>query len=416
MPTHDFNRTLAIECANTFSSVTDLGCSVSTVDGELIYTNSLSVTSCQMCTIGGLSYATCEKTQQYSLGEAARFGGKYIYFCPMGFTCFTSPVIAMNKAVAQMTVGPFLMVDRQEYIDIDLGEIIKSPKEKMPMILEYLQKIPYVAPKKVESLATMLFMITSFLNDISEANKLLERKKSNDIQQNISSYIHSLKGFESMPAYPFDVENKLLDALAKADKTSAQKNLNELFGYIFFSTGNDLTVIKSRVYELLVLISRTSIRNGADPEHCLMLTHEYLQIIPSLHTPDELASWLSVVLNKFMSQLFDFVNIKHTNTIYSAVRYMQTNFYEKITLEQMAKKVFLSPSYFSRVFKKEIGQSFNTFLNALRIKKSKELLLYSDLKLIDIALAVGIDDQSYFTKLFKKEVGTTPFKFRALGK
>ncbi len=408
----DFDFALATECANTFSEVTGLGCSVARANGNLVYACGLSVTACQMCTFAGLSFAVCGKTQQYSLGESTRFGGKYIYFCPMGLTCFTSPIVTMGEAVAQMTVGPFLMVDKQDYIDIDLQEIAKIQQERISDILDYLQEIPQIVPEKVESLATMLFMMVAFLNDVSEANKLIERRQAGHIQQNIATYIHQLKGLETTPPYPFDIENKLLDALAKADRPHAQKHLNELFGYIFFSTGNDLTVTKSRVYELLVLISRTAIRNGADPEHCLHLTHEYLQSIPKLHTLDALASWLSVVLNEFMSHLFEFVNIKHSNTIYSAVRYMQTHFEKKITLEQMARRVFLSPSYFSRVFKQELGRSFSVYLNMLRIKKSKELLLGTNLKLIDIALAVGFEDQSYFTKIFKKEVGTTPLQFR----
>ncbi len=412
MPSTDFDLTLAMECADVFCGVTGLGCSVSTAEGHFVYERGLSSTSCRMCTLAGADGGVCSKTKLYSLGEAARFGGKYIYFCPLGFTCFTSPIITMGETVAQMTVGPFLMVDRQDYIDIDLMEIRRPPPEILPTLLDYLQNIPQLPPEKVESLASMLFMMVAFLNDVSEANKLMERRQSGEIQQNIADYIHQLKGLNEAPPYPFDTENRLLEALAKADRPSAQKHLNELFGYIFFATGNDLNTTKSRVYELLVLISRTAIKNGAAPELCLRLTHEYLQVIPHLASLDSLAAWLSSVLNEFMNHLFEFVSIKHANVIHSAIQYMQTHFEEKITLEQMAQRVFLSPTYFSRVFKQEIGQPFSVFLNSLRIKKSKELLLDTDLKLIDIALAVGFEDQSYFTKLFKRETGITPLKFR----
>lgn len=74
--------------------------------------------------------------------------------------------------------------------------------------------------------------------------------------------------------------------------------------------------------------------------------------------------------------------------------------------------VYLSPAYFSRVFKKEMGTTFNSFLNEVRIEKSKSLLRNNDLKMVDIALRVGFESQSYFTKVFKKLTGVSPLQYR----
>ena len=74
--------------------------------------------------------------------------------------------------------------------------------------------------------------------------------------------------------------------------------------------------------------------------------------------------------------------------------------------------VYLSPAYFSRVFKKEMGVTFNSFLNEVRIEKSKSLLRNNDLKMVDIALMVGFESQSYFTKVFKKITGISPLQYR----
>ena len=74
--------------------------------------------------------------------------------------------------------------------------------------------------------------------------------------------------------------------------------------------------------------------------------------------------------------------------------------------------VYLSPAYFSRIFKKETGATFNSFLNEVRIEKSKALLRNNDLKMVDIALMVGFESQSYFTKVFKKITGISPLQYR----
>lgn len=77
----------------------------------------------------------------------------------------------------------------------------------------------------------------------------------------------------------------------------------------------------------------------------------------------------------------------------------------------MANHVYLSPSYFSKVFSKEMGVSFNTWLGNLRIEKSKRLLL-ENIRLADIAAMVGFEDQSYFSKVFKKATGVSPNRYR----
>ncbi|MGL5513630.1 MAG: helix-turn-helix domain-containing protein, partial [Sporomusa sp.] len=81
----------------------------------------------------------------------------------------------------------------------------------------------------------------------------------------------------------------------------------------------------------------------------------------------------------------------------------------------ISQEVHLSPSYFSKIFKKETGHNFNTYLNMLRIEKSKKLLLYDNLKLISIASLVGFEDQSYFTKVFKRVTGVSPHQYRKYG-
>ena len=90
--------------------------------------------------------------------------------------------------------------------------------------------------------------------------------------------------YKRQTSYPFDVEEKLLAAVAKGERDTVENYLNELFGYIFFASGHVFSVAKSRVAELLVLISRTAVHNGADPEKCLMLTHDYLLTLPNIQT------------------------------------------------------------------------------------------------------------------------------------
>jgi AraC-like DNA-binding protein len=92
--------------------------------------------------------------------------------------------------------------------------------------------------------------------------------------------------------------------------------------------------------------------------------------------------------------------------------YIRKNFTEKITLEEVAAEVSLSPTYFSRIFKEEAGQSFKSFLNNLRITEAKNMLRETDITLIEIASQVGFEDQSYFSRVFRNIVGVSPGRYR----
>ena len=142
-----------------------------------------------------------------------------------------------------------------------------------------------------------------------------------------------------------------------------------------------------------------------------MLTFEYLFTIFNILTWGFLCSWLIRSTNSFID-LFTHNEIKHANAIHHATLYIRQHYAEKISLNGIAKMVYLSPAYFSRVFKKETGATFNSFLNEVRIEKSKALLRNNDLKMVDIALMVGFESQSYFTKVFKKITGISPLQYR----
>ena len=122
MDKYEFDHALAFECARSFSVSTGLGCTVSDISGKILYSCGCSVGNCPLADTTGISHADCIRAHNYGMTEAERFGGKYIYFCPLGLTCFVSPIIGEEGSMAKITVGPFLMVELQDFIDCELTE------------------------------------------------------------------------------------------------------------------------------------------------------------------------------------------------------------------------------------------------------------------------------------------------------
>lgn len=98
--------------------------------------------------------------------------------------------------------------------------------------------------------------------------------------------------------------------------------------------------------------------------------------------------------------------------IYEAVRYIEGNLTQRLTLNQVASSINLSPNYLSSLFKKELGVGFVDYITEKRVERAKELLENTGLKTYEVAQQAGFVDESYFSKTFKRLTGKRPSAFR----
>lgn len=85
---------------------------------------------------------------------------------------------------------------------------------------------------------------------------------------------------------------------------------------------------------------------------------------------------------------------------------------QNITLKELSKKYYINSAYLGQVFQKKHGQTFKEYLNNYRIEKAAGLLIKTDMKIYEIAEAVGYRDLDYFINRFILEKGCTPTKYR----
>lgn len=95
-----------------------------------------------------------------------------------------------------------------------------------------------------------------------------------------------------------------------------------------------------------------------------------------------------------------------------AVEYIHAHKNEYVTLNQMAKLCHTSTGYFSRVFKKEMGESFSDYVYRFKMGVSKKMLEKTNHTVSKIASDLGFADTGYFIKRFKKQEGVTPAMYR----
>jgi YesN/AraC family two-component response regulator len=339
----------------------------------------------------------CTDVIKNSCHQAERFGGKYISFCPVGLVHFATPSVVG---------GGVLLISREEFFEEEILAKYKLSYESEHKIWEYLQSIPFLAPQRVSYLAELLTILTTS-KDQTEKNKLIEKKQST-----LSELIYEAKQSGEEKSYPYNKENQLMMAITSGNMNDAQELLNEICTHIFISTGGNLELIKARSLELVVLLSRSAISGGADNSKIFEMNFNYINKITHFDNAEELIFWLWDIAINYVDSVLNLGDIKHKDIIYKAVTYINNNYSEKITLEQVASNIFLSPTYFSKIFKQELGLSFSNYLNRVRIEKAKSLLLHESIPIVDISDIVGFVDQAYFSKVFKKLVGVTPSEYR----
>lgn len=128
---------------------------------------------------------------------------------------------------------------------------------------------------------------------------------------------------------------------------------------------------------------------------------------------------ITAIYHLFLTDLQNMRKVLHQQpdhhwVIRDIKKYMQENFTKDLKAIDVANDHYITPSYFSRLFKEETGYSFSEYLNKLRIQESCLLLKNTPYKIYEIANKVGYREYKYFARVFKKYTGLTPTEYRHL--
>ncbi len=117
----------------------------------------------------------------------------------------------------------------------------------------------------------------------------------------------------------------------------------------------------------------------------------------------------NVLLNSYVKENLssDSLDVSVSNTLKPAIEYIYNHKSENITAKKLAEVCHISPSYFSRLFAKETGKSFSSFISNLKVDWAKSLLEETDMPINEISDELGFNETGYFIKIFKKYESVT---------
>ena len=354
---------------------------------------------CKEC--GGCDFVN---TMHYGCSQSYRWNGKYVFYCPKGFVFIAVSLLDSQRAPgAGMLMGPISMGESGE-----AENPANSSGER-----EITAHLPEWSTAKVRHAEEILSAVAGTVSGGNASGvygsfAYEQEKQLSDLYEIKNEWKNSDRDSQ----YLIQSEKQLNSLIENKDKEGAQQLLNEMLGYIFFKGKADFSTIKARIVEMLVLISRSAIDAGAGTEEILLFNEGNLKKIGEISSLEELSAWITVIMHRFIQYSFDFNQVKHSDVLHKIMQYVKANYDTKITLDDIAAHVYLSRSYISSMFKEEMGETLFSYINRVRVEKSKVLLLRESVSLVKVGGLCGFEDQSYFTKVFKGIVGVSPKKFR----
>ncbi len=257
---------------------------------------------------------------------------------------------------------------------------------------ELLSELPRVYEQVVRSFG---------YRNLNEMNQILDLEK--------------LVVYDAPILYPFSAEKEMIRHMRSGDREAVTGAL-ETFMKELTEHGQTEMQVRQGMNQLLGTLLHHMLQSGFSPQLLYPNVDLYEQL-NRLREPDEMASWFHAKLGAYMSALSNTLNDTHDRLMQETVEKVKQSLTEEyaldISLETYCDRYGISLSKLSAGFKETTGVNFIDYLTKLRLDKSKELLLYSNEKVNDIAYRVGYQP-SYYYRVFKKHEGVTPTRYREM--
>lgn len=182
--------------------------------------------------------------------------------------------------------------------------------------------------------------------------------------------------------------------------------------YLFYSLRSNRSFSVVYVKYICIEIAKKMLENDKGKDMV-----KFQKLIEQIYQTQNISELKGMLLDLVEKQ-----NTKDSDTIASGndvvqkvVEIIKKEYMKDISLESIAERIYLTPSYLSHLFKKETGSGIMKYLTLYRLEKAKDFLSNTNTKIVDISKDTGYTNFAYFCSLFKNYYGITPSEFRKKG-
>jgi AraC-like DNA-binding protein len=250
--------------------------------------------------------------------------------------------------------------------------------------------------------------------NLTNAALLAAARHASMREQERAEAIHSLKleGSAEIRQLYLREEPELIAAVRKGDRRQARQALDRILLVIMERSGDRFELIRSYFMELVTSVCRTAVEAGGDANELLGETFNRITELAVIHSLEGLSPWLHAMLERIMDALSRHRAEADHIVMSDTLAYMQQHLAGDISREDVASAMCVSPSHFSRLFKRHVGRGFRQTLMRMRADRGAELLAMSGQPIATVARACGFADPSYFSKVFQQHHGQSPRAYR----
>ena len=300
-------------------------------------------------------------------------------------TFFRSPVLVQK-------------IDNLMYCIIFLPQFLQNSQLEQDFNQIYTELSENLIKKVHIGLGTIKKTPTEIFDSFNEARRAFSATK------NINLFKPTISDGKKMST--IKKEEELIDAIVTGNREKSLTVFSEIY-QILDANYKDFSEFKTSVYEMLLILKRKVRR-----ELCIEDGFIYQIHLDECLNRNEVKIYLSQEINKILDRVTVFLSTSNNVWKQQVISYLKQHLHETVTLQNLADVACFSPSYLSRKFKQEFGMNCISYLNFLRIKEAKKLLLRSNLSIKEIAYTLGYSDANYFARVFKKETGINASQYK----
>lgn len=214
-----------------------------------------------------------------------------------------------------------------------------------------------------------------------------------------------------------EVELTFYDSIARGDIEAVKANCQDKMFVNPDGVGklsNDpLQNLKYHFVITTAMVVRYCVNNGMELEKAYSLSDFYILKADELNNIEELSKLHDEMCLDLCQRMYEIRNKNIlSKPIVLCVDYIYSHIHYRLTINELADYLQISESYLSKLFKKEMGLPLSKYIQEVKIEHAKNMLQYSDSKIVDIANFLSFASESHFIQVFQQITGQTPLKYK----
>lgn len=215
---------------------------------------------------------------------------------------------------------------------------------------------------------------------------------------------------------PYEQELREMESIENGDEEALKRSIAEVYeGQIGILAKNPLRHHQNVAIGNVTLASRAAIKGGIDEETSFSMADVFIRQIEEMTSISEIEEYkneVKIIYAQNVKKEKERGREEKNPLIRDVKNYIFTHMHEAIKISEAAENFKVNPDYLSHIFSKHEKMTFSQYVMNEKVKRSQNLLKYSDYKIQEIGFYLGFSSQSHFTKVFKDITGMKPSEYR----